>query len=108
MPAGCRPPLTTSLRRSPSPRLCACPAGNPVGWHRHQLSLYAHVSTITWQFERHPQRVAGTVSDPLRAFDFDPLTTSSFDIANALWDLMRDDDDEGGDAAAGSTAAGNN
>ena len=48
------------------------------------------------------------MSDPLRAFDFDPLTTSSFDIANALWDLMRDDDDEGGDAAAGSTAAGNN
>ena len=53
--------------------------------------------------------MAGTVSDPLRAFDFDPLTTSSFDIANALWDLMRDDDDsEAAATAAGSTGAGSN
>lgn len=49
------------------------------------------MSKITWQFEQR-DRVAGTVSDPLRVFDFDPATTSSFDITNALWDLMGTED----------------
>lgn len=59
---------------------------------RHQLSLYAHVSKITWQFDR-PNRVAGTVSTPrqLRTFDFDPATTPDFAIVNELWDLMGTD-----------------
>jgi kinetochore protein Spc24 len=57
---------------------------------RHQLSLYAHVSRITWQFERR-DRVAGTVSNPLRTFDFDPAT-AEFDSVNALWDLMGTDE----------------
>ena len=58
---------------------------------RHQLSLYAHVSKITWQFDA-PARVAGTVANPMRTFDFDPATTPNFDIVNALWDLMGTDD----------------
>ncbi|PRW57531.1 kinetochore Spc24-like [Chlorella sorokiniana] len=58
---------------------------------RHQLSLYAHVSKITWQFEA-PARVAGTVANPMRTFDFDPATTPNFDIVNALWELMGTDD----------------
>ncbi|EFN55001.1 hypothetical protein CHLNCDRAFT_52771 [Chlorella variabilis] len=57
---------------------------------RHQLSLYAHVSKITWQFEQR-DRVAGTVSSPLRAFDFDPAATPDFEITNTLWDLMGTD-----------------
>lgn len=57
---------------------------------RHQLSLYAHVSKITWQFEK-SDRVAGTVADPLRTFDFDPATTPDHEIVNALWELMGTD-----------------
>lgn len=63
----------------------------PAPPRRHQLSLYAHVSRITWQFER-PARVAGTVSNPLRAFDYDPAATPNFDIVNSLWDLMGTED----------------
>eukprot|EP00887_Chlorella_sp_A99_P007705 scaffold20.g7705.t1 len=58
---------------------------------RHHLSLYAHISKITWQFEARA-RVAGVVSDPdaadIRPFSFDPDLTPAFDITNALWDLM--------------------
>lgn len=56
---------------------------------RHQLSLYAHVSKITWQFDR-PNRVAGTVSTPsqLCPFDFDPAAMPDFDIVNQLWEMM--------------------
>jgi kinetochore protein Spc24 len=62
----------------------------PAAVCRHQLSLYAHVSKITWQFEA-PARVAGTVSNPLRAFDFDPQATPNFEIVNTLWELMGTD-----------------
>ncbi|KAL4857281.1 hypothetical protein ACK3TF_002572 [Chlorella vulgaris] len=58
---------------------------------RHQLSLYAHVSKITWLFEQR-SRVAGTVSNPLRTFDFDPAANSDFEVTNALWELMGTDD----------------
>lgn len=66
----------------PPPPRCAC---------RHQLSLYAHVSKVTWQFEA-PARVAGTVCNPLRTFDYDPGTTPNFEIVNSLWDLMGTED----------------
>lgn len=60
---------------------------------RHQLSLYAHVSKITWHFDR-PNRVAGTVSTPsqLCPFDFDPAATPDFDIVNQLWEMMGTED----------------
>ena len=80
---------------SPCPLLWPTPACRPalptLPRRRHQLSLYAHVSKITWQFDA-PARVAGTVANPLRAFDFDPAATPNFDIVNALWDLMGTDD----------------
>lgn len=45
---------------------------------RHHLSLYAHISKITWQFDAR-NRVAGVVSDPdaadARPFSFDPELT---------------------------------
>ena len=56
-----------------------------------RLSLYAHVSKVTWQFEA-PARVAGTVCNPLRTFDYDPGTTPNFEIVNSLWDLMGTED----------------
>ena len=49
------------------------------------------MSKITWQFDA-PARVAGTVANPMRTFDFDPATTPNFDLVNALWDLMGTDD----------------
>ena len=60
----------------------------------HQLSLYAHVSRITWDFSR-SERVAGTVSDPARGtlqpFDFDPQQTPEPEVVNALWELIGTD-----------------
>lgn len=72
------------------PANARCSAHGP---RRHQLSLYAHVSKITWQFDR-PTRVAGTVSTPsqLRPFDFDPAATPDFEIVNQLWEMMGTDD----------------
>lgn len=58
---------------------------------RHQLSLYAHISSITWQFDNE-DRVEGAVSDPvsgdIRHFDLDPKAMTQFEIANHLWELM--------------------
>jgi len=58
---------------------------------RHQLSLYAHISKMSWHFEKE-STVAGIVSDPktgdIRQFEFNPRTLSHFDIVNRLWDLV--------------------
>jgi kinetochore protein Spc24, animal type len=60
-------------------------------WTRHQLSLYAHVSKLTWQFDK-SDRVVGTVSDPangdIRRFELDPKAVPRAEIANRLWDLI--------------------
>ena len=59
--------------------------------HRHQLSLYAHVSKITWQLDN-DNMVAGTVSDPkshdIRRFEINATTTSKFELVNALWEML--------------------
>lgn len=59
--------------------------------HRHLLSLYAHVTKITWHYER-VDRVAGTVSDPasgdIQLFDLDPASMSEAALVNALWDKL--------------------
>ena len=72
------------LDRRPSIRL-------PLFLPRHQLSLYAHVSKISWEFGA-GGRVAGTVSDPvstdLRHFDLPEGSLSQFEMTNALWDLV--------------------
>ena len=58
---------------------------------RHQLSLYAHISKITWHFDR-ADRVAGTVSNPstgdMRKFELDPQELGEFGVVNALWGMM--------------------
>lgn len=59
--------------------------------HRHLLSLYAHITKITWHYER-SDRVAGTVSNPARGdiqlFDIDPASMSEASLVNALWDKL--------------------
>jgi kinetochore protein Spc24 len=58
---------------------------------RHLLSLYAHVSQISWHLDR-PGRVAGDVSDPaagdVRPFDLDPAAAPPPEVAARLWALM--------------------
>lgn len=58
---------------------------------RHQLSLYAHISKVTWRLD-HEDTVAGTVSDPksgdIRLFNFDTSSTPKFELVNALWELL--------------------
>ena len=60
---------------------------------RHQLSLFAHISKITWRLDQGEERIAGTVSDPksgdLRPFDLpDAKGRDSYDLVNGLWELM--------------------
>lgn len=56
---------------------------------RHELSLYAHISKINWQFDK--GRIAGAVSDPasgdIRQFDIPP-DTPAFAVTNRLWKLI--------------------
>ncbi|KXZ52867.1 hypothetical protein GPECTOR_8g249 [Gonium pectorale] len=58
---------------------------------RHQLSMYAHITRVTWRLDQQ-QAVAGTVSDSksgdIRIFNFDPNTVSKFELVNALWQLL--------------------
>ncbi|KAG2499045.1 hypothetical protein HYH03_003230 [Edaphochlamys debaryana] len=58
---------------------------------RHQLSMYAHITRVTWRLDQ-AQAVAGTVSDSksgdIRLFNFDPKTVSNFELVNALWELL--------------------
>ncbi|PNH05604.1 hypothetical protein TSOC_008103 [Tetrabaena socialis] len=58
---------------------------------RHQLSMYAHITRVTWRLDQQ-QAVAGTVSDSksgdIRIFDFDPTSVSHFELVNGLWQLL--------------------
>ncbi len=58
---------------------------------RHSLSLYTHISSITWDMAR-PDRAKGAVSDreshDIRAFDMDEDEVASFDGVNRLWDII--------------------
>ncbi|GFR43732.1 hypothetical protein Agub_g4843 [Astrephomene gubernaculifera] len=62
-----------------------------IKMNMHLVSLYAHISNIVWR-EDLPELVKGNVSDckkvDIRSFEFDPRTTSKFDICNGLWELM--------------------
>jgi hypothetical protein len=57
---------------------------------RNELSLYANITRIAWKYG--DAQVVGTVSDrqqkDLRPFSFDPAATSSFEIANRLWEVI--------------------
>lgn len=63
----------------------------PALVRRHQLSLYAHISKVTWRLDQE-DTVAGTVSDPkssdIRLFNFDTSATPKFELVNALWELL--------------------
>ena len=56
---------------------------------RYELSLYAHISNITWQLERGTSCVRGTVSDlvskDIKSISLDPATMSEFELVNAVW-----------------------
>ena len=59
---------------------------------RHELSLYVHVSNISWKLQGAESRVAGTLCSPgkkdVRSIDLDPAGKSQFDIINSIWALM--------------------
>ena len=58
---------------------------------RHQLSLYAHISKVTWHFDKR-DKVAGTVSNTstgdICKFELDPQELGEFEIVNQLWEMM--------------------
>jgi hypothetical protein len=84
-PGGPTPPLHPA---NPLSSVCPPPKKNCC---RHELSLYAHISKVTWQFDREDE-VIGTVSDPasgdIRRFDLDPKTMSDFEVVNKLWEVI--------------------
>lgn len=59
---------------------------------RYELSLYAHISNITWQLQRSSLHVRGTVSDmvskDIKKIDLDPAEMSEFELVNAVWDTI--------------------
>lgn len=58
---------------------------------RHELSLYAHISKISWQFDA-PNRIQGRVNahdfKDVRIIDFPEGEISKFQLANDLWELV--------------------
>jgi hypothetical protein len=59
---------------------------------RHKVSLFAHISRLTFHFEKLP-RVSGSIADPnspggIKMFDMDPSQTTRFELVNKLWALM--------------------
>lgn len=75
---------------------CSCTGPPNLPLHapptrRHQLSLYAHISKITWHFDQR-DRVAGTLSSAatrdVHKFELDPQELGEFEVVNRLWDMM--------------------
>lgn len=85
MPGPIAPGTSQPGLQTPSP-----PFRHTAHPNRHQLSLFAHISKISWQFDDE-SRVCGTVSDPdhadVRPFDL-PIDTPTFEVTNKLWSLM--------------------
>ncbi len=58
---------------------------------RYQISLFAHISNISWSLDRE-DRVAGTVSNAqsgdLRPFDLAASTMDEHTLVNELWKLI--------------------
>lgn len=59
---------------------------------RYELSLYAHISHIDWQYEE-TTRYKGEISNPdkcsLQHFDLDPKQMTQVEATNQLWSLMQ-------------------
>eukprot|EP00897_Mesotaenium_endlicherianum_P000993 jgi/Mesen1/10895/ME000095S10236 len=57
----------------------------------YELSLYAHVSRIQWDYAD-MTRAKGYISKPeasdVSTFDFDPSVMSAFELNNRLWELI--------------------
>ena len=75
------------------PRLCShlhCAHLYPLHC-RHQLSLFAHISKVTWRLDQ-DDRIAGTVSDSstgdIRTIDLDPGRMTEFERVNKMWELL--------------------
>ena len=68
---------------------------------RHELSLYAHISNLTWQ-GHNAKHWLGTVSDTtagdIRIVDLADDQLSQFDMINKVWDII--------DPSAGTTLPG--
>lgn len=60
--------------------------------YRYKLSLYAHVSKISWVNPEDDTVVEGTISKPdggdLRTFRLPVNSMSETQIVNALWDML--------------------
>lgn len=58
---------------------------------RSQVSLFAHISRITWQLDRE-DRIMGTVADAqqsqIRKIDIDPAACTTYEAVNQLWQLL--------------------
>ena len=67
------------------------PAAHAPLRRRHQLSLFAHISKVTWRLDVE-ERIAGTVSDPstgdIRAIDLDPARLTEFQRVSSMWELL--------------------
>ena len=59
---------------------------------RHALSLYTHISSITWDTACSPSHAKGAVSDrethDIRAFELDADEATSFGGVNRIWELI--------------------
>lgn len=58
---------------------------------RHALSLYTHISSITWKYDDQA-RSAGSVSDrslhDIRSFAVDAAEATTFAGVNRLWEMI--------------------
>ncbi|EIE27418.1 hypothetical protein COCSUDRAFT_64220 [Coccomyxa subellipsoidea C-169] len=59
---------------------------------RHELSLYVHITNISWHLQNNHNRISGKVHRPatkdIRHIDIDPSDKSQFDVVNSIWDTL--------------------
>mmetsp|Transcript_11866 Transcript_11866/g.15524 ORF Transcript_11866/g.15524 Transcript_11866/m.15524 type:complete len:207 (-) Transcript_11866:158-778(-) len=57
---------------------------------KHEISLYAHVTHLKWDYNS--DKLSGVIAAPdseeVRHFEFDPSQMSKFEIANRIWDAI--------------------
>ena len=58
---------------------------------KHELSLYAHISKISWHYEA-TDRIKGRINahegKDLRVIDFAERDRSEYELANELWNMI--------------------
>jgi hypothetical protein len=59
---------------------------------RHELSLYVHITNISWHLQNNHSRISGKVHRPatkdIRHIDIDPAEKSQFDVVNLIWETL--------------------